>query len=226
MTYQVTTQQLSRFAPNVDPKIVQPLTDSINATLVKYSIDQTPRRIRYFVSQASYETQGFTYWSENLNYTTPERLCAVWPSRFTMNQLVCTANGPFFACDYINDPQKLANLTYANRNGNGDVASGDGWAFRGRGGFHLTGRGNYAAYSSDVYGDSHIVAAPDLVAQPKDAMLSAGWFWQKNGLNAQADADAFTETTHRINGATGQALADLVKQRLVVLNQANKIFTW
>jgi putative chitinase len=226
MTYQVTRDQLAKFAPHVSSSAIPLLTDSINAALSKYKIDQATRRIRYFISQASFETQGFTLWSENLNYTTAERLCAVWPSRFTMNQLVCTAKGPFYACDYVNNPQALANLTYANRNGNGDVASGDGWNFRGRGGFNLTGRGNYADYDSDLYGDGHIVSAPDLVAQPKDAMLSAGWFWNKNGLNSQADADAFTETTHRINGAVGQALADLVKLRLVVLGQANQIFTW
>lgn len=223
--FAITSAQLNRFVV-LPASTIESLVAAINATMARFQIDQAPRRVRYFVAQAAFETQNFTYWSENLNYTTPERLVAVWPSRFTMNQNVCTANGPYYACDYINNPQGLANLTYANRNGNGDVASGDGWAFRGRGGFHLTGRGNYAAYSSAIYGDQRIVAAPDVVAQPIDAMLSAGWFWNKNGLNAQADADAYTETTHRINGATGQALADLVKLRLVTLNKANQVFQW
>lgn len=226
MSYQVASRQVQQFAPSLSSTVVDQLVAAVNATMARFGIDQSPRRVRYFMAQSSYETQGFTYWSENLNYTTPERLVQVWPSRFTMNQMVCTAAGPYYACDYVNNPQNLANLTYANRNGNGDYHSGDGWTFRGRGGFHLTGRGNYAAYDSDVYGDGHIVAAPDLVSQPTDAMLSAGWFWNKNGLNAQADTDSFTNTTHIINGATGQALTDLVKLRLVVLNKANQIFTW
>jgi putative chitinase len=230
MAYQVTLEQMMQFATSVDKALIIQLTDSINETANRFQVDQSPRRIRYFVSQAFYETEGFTFWSENLNYTTAERLCEVWPSHFTMD-MPAVLGGVLgqvkgYAPDYVKNPQKLANFVYANRNGNGDLASGDGWAFRGRGGFHLTGRGNYAAYDSDVYGDGHIVAAPDLVAQPKDAMLSAGWFWNKNQLNAQADLDAFTETTHRINGATGQQLTTLVQQRLVVLNKANKIFVW
>ncbi len=226
MSYQVTSAQLTQFAPSLTAGAASDLAVAVNAAMARFGIDQSPRRVRYFMAQSSYETQGYTSWSEDLNYTTASRLCEVWPSRFTLNQFECTASGPYLATDYTNNPQKLANLTYANRDGNGDAASGDGWNFRGRGAFQLTGRGNYAAYDSAVYGDGHIVAAPDLVAQPTDAMLSAGWFWSKNGLNAQADADAYTNTTHIINGATGDALTQLVQLRLVVLNKANQIFTW
>jgi putative chitinase len=222
MSYQINQTQLQQFAPRAPAG----LADACNAAMAKYGIDQSPRRVRYFMAQSAFETSFYTAFVENLNYTTPERLCAVWPSRFTMNQSACTPNGPYYAPNYVNNPQALANLTYANRNGNGDVSSGDGWAFRGHGGFNMTGRGNFAAYDAAIYGDGHIVANPDLVAQPVDAMLSAAYFWNANGLGPLADTDSYTEVTHRINGAQGSALVALVQQRLPALNQANSIFTW
>jgi putative chitinase len=182
-----------------------------------YGISASPRRVRYFLAQSCFETQTFTHWAENLTYTTPERLCTVWPSRFSMTPMGTKAYAP----DYVCNAQKLANLVYANRGGNGDVTSGDGFNFRGRGGFHLTFRNNYAAYSNARYGDDRIVQNPDLVAQPADAMMSAGWFWSTNQLNDLADADAFTRVTEKINGSDAT-----VPQRLPVLNKANSIFTW
>lgn len=216
MTYEINSSQLLQFAPSLGES-AQTLTDAINETMTYYGIADSPRRVRYFIAQACFETQTFTYWSENLMYTTPERLCVVWPSRFSMIPMGAKAYAP----DYVRNPQKLANLVYANRDGNGDAASGDGFNFRGRGGFHLTGRSNYTAYSHARYGDDRIVQNPDLVAQPQDAMMSAGWFWSKNNLGALADADAFTHVTETINGSNAT-----VPQRLPVLNKANLIFTW
>jgi len=132
------------------------------------------------------------------------------------------APGMEYAPDFVNAPEKLANLVYAAREGNGDVASGDGFAYRGRGGFNLTFHNNYAAASKYLYNDpSTYLNNPDLVAAPKDAMLSAGWFWQSNNLNALADTDSFTQVTKIINGSTVT-----VPQRMPLLNQANAIFTW
>lgn len=215
MAYLITTSQLNALVPLGAQ--AQALTDAINATMTYYGIADQPRRVRYFIAQSCFETQNFSRWVENLLYTTPERLCAVWPSRFAMQPMTNKA----YALDYVNNPAKLANLVYAGRNGNGDAASGDGWLFRGRGGFHLTFRNNYAAYSQARYGDDRIVQNPDLVAQPQDAMMSAGWFWSTNNLNALADADQFTDATRVINGSS-----NTVPQRLPVLNKTNKIFTW
>lgn len=215
MAYLITTSQLNALVPLGAQ--AQALTDAVNATMTYYGIADQPRRVRYFIAQSCFETQNFSRWVENLLYTTPERLCAVWPSRFAMQPMTNKA----YALDYVNNPAKLANLVYAGRNGNGDAASGDGWLFRGRGGFHLTFRNNYAAYSQARYGDDRIVQNPDLVAQPQDAMMSAGWFWSTNNLNALADADQFTDATRVINGSS-----NTVPQRLPVLNKTNKIFTW
>lgn len=215
MAYVVNASQIASLTPKVSN--AQAIADAINATADFYGISSSPRRVRYFVAQSCFETLNFSFWSENLMYTTPERLCAVWPSRFSMTPVA----GKALASDYVSNPQKLANFVYAGRGGNGDAASGDGFAFRGRGAFHLTFRGNYAAYSKARYGDDRIVKNPDLVAQPADAFMSAGWFWSTNGLSALADADQFTKATQVINGSTAT-----VPQRLVTLNQVNKIFNW
>jgi putative chitinase len=197
---------------------VNALVASINDTTARFGIDTTARRVRYFVAQSFFETQSYTKWSENLVYTTPQRLVTVWPHRFTMDK---SQTNLAYAPDYVNNAQKLANLTYANRYGNGNEASGDGWKYRGRGGFHLTFKNNYQKFSMDTYKDGRIVSNPDLVSQPQDAMLSAGWFWTSNGLSALADTDSFTRATEVINGS-----AETVPARLPVLTKVNSLFTW
>lgn len=217
MSYTINATQLQTFVPALPAAQVQPLVDAINATLDFYAISDSPRRVRYFMAQSCFESANYTSWSEDLFYSTPERLCAVWPTRFSMT---CTS-ALAYAPDYTANPQKLANLVYANREGNGDASSGDGYLFRGRGAFQLTFRNNYTAYSQMRYGDDRIVQNPDLVALPADAMMSAGWFWSTNGINTLADGDEFTNATRVINGSTAT-----VPQRLPVLNRANSAFTW
>jgi putative chitinase len=214
MAYTVTAEQIASLAPSV--KGSDALADAINATAAYYHISDSALRMRYFIAQSCFETLNYSFWSENLMYTTPERLCAVWPSRFSMQNVA----GKAYAPDYTGSPSKLANLVYANRGGNGNEASGDGFAFRGRGAFHLTFRSNYAAYSKARYGDDRIVQNPDLVASPQDAFMSAGWFWSTNNLSALADSDSYTKVTQVINGSTAT-----VPQRLVTLNKVNSIFT-
>jgi putative chitinase len=205
----ITQDQLKRFA-GVDD---QALVDSINAVTERFEIN-TARRLRYFMAQTSFETQRFTKFEEDLLYLSPDRLVAVWPMRFTLDP---TKKGMAYAPDFVKNPQRLANLVYGGRIGN--VSPNDGWQFRGRGGFGLTFHDNYSQYSHDVYGDERCIVDPDLVSKPPDAMLSAGWFWNRNGLNALADADQFTHVTGIVNGSTVTAPA-----RIVVLNSANGIF--
>ena len=220
MNYVVTKAQLIA----IDPSIARvdnldDLVEAINITASRYMIDQSLRRLRYFVAQAAYETQLFQKFTENLYYSTPQRLVAVWPSRFTMDQ---NDTRKAYAPDYAKNPEKLANLVYANRMGNGDERSGDGYKYRGRGAFHLTGKDNYQRCSNDLYGDLRLVDNPDSVNSKNyvDGMLSAGWFWDRNGLNELADKDMFTETTRRINGSTST-----VNDRLLYLKRANAAIT-
>lgn len=209
----ITLDQLNQLAPKAAS---QDLVDGINATLDRFDIS-TPRRQRFFLTHVLVETQGLTKFEENLFYTKPERLPAVWPSRFTMDPSKIGAKLAL-ASEFVRNPQKLANQVYSNRNGNGSPETGDGWRFRGRGGFHLTFANNYLDYSRSIYGDDRIFRNPDLVALPADAMLSAGWFWTRYKFNRMADADEFTASTVTINGS-----AATVPARLDVLGRVNDI---
>lgn len=177
--------------------------DSLNTALPKFGID-TRDRMASFLAQTGYESSQFNHLVENLNYSTVGRLMRVWPKRFPTEAS---------AEPYVNNPQKLADFVYANRLGNGDVQSDDGYRFRGRGIIQLTGRSNYLAASTALKAElapgADLVAQPDLLADPKYACLSAAWFWQSRGLNELADdrtddndLEDFTEITRRVNGGT------------------------
>jgi putative chitinase len=150
----------------------------------------TPKRIAGFLSQIGHESGGLAMLEENLNYKA-ETLMRVWPKRFPTLE---------FAQQFARNPQKIANSVYANRMGNGDEASGEGWKYRGRGLKQLTGKDNYRAFSKAIGTD--FVADPDLLLQPVNAALSAGWFWSANNLNALADNGDVPGMTKRINGGT------------------------
>jgi putative chitinase len=163
----------------------------------------TPGRIAAFFGQISVESGGFTELVENLEYSAA-RAAEVWPSHFP---------DAAAAQPYAYQPERLANVVYAARNGNGDVASGDGWLFRGRGLIQLTGRANYMAFAVAMHRSSG--DAVDWIAQPAGAAAAACWFWSIRGLNTCADAWDIAALTRRINGgATGY------QQRLALSNAA------
>lgn len=146
-------------------------------------------RLAAFLGQCHVELAGFRRLSENLAYTTPQRLLAVWPSRFA---------GAAAAQAFVGKPERLANHVYAGRLGNGDAASGDGWRFRGRGLKQLTGRDNYRR-AALALGHPYL-EQPDLLCRPEDAVRTAGWFWQSNGCNPLADSGNIDAITRRVNG--------------------------
>ena len=157
----------------------------LNQVFVKYDIN-TPKRQAAFIGQCAVESANFTRLQENLNYSA-QRLTQVWPSRFPNINM---------AEAYAHNPEKLADFVYAGRMGN--LQDGDGWKFHGRGLIQLTGRENYANCGSGVGVD--LIDNPDLLLTPKYATLSAGWFWNKKGLNALADTQEYGAMTRRING--------------------------
>jgi len=159
----------------------------LNQVFVKYDLD-TPKRQAAFIGQCAVESANFTRLQENLNYSA-QRLTQVWPSRFPNISM---------AEPYANNPEKLANFVYAGRMGN--LQDGDGWKFHGRGLIQLTGRENYANCGSSIGVD--IIDNPDLLLTPQYATLSAGWFWNKHGLNLLADSQEYGAMTRRINGGT------------------------
>jgi putative chitinase len=167
----------------IDEKWLQPLID----TFIKYNISTTQRQAS-FIGQCQHESNNFRVLEENLHYTA-DGLMRVWPSRFPDRNM---------AEQYANNPEKIANKVYAGRMGNGDEESGDGWAYHGRGLIQLTGRDNYSACGTSL-GFAYITN-PELLVQPRHAALTAGWFWNKKGLNDLADAQDYDTMTKRING--------------------------
>lgn len=157
----------------------------------KFSLNTT-LRLSHFLSQCSHESNGFKFTSENLNYSA-DGLLKIFPKYFNA----------VTAPQYAHQPEKIANYVYANRLGNGPVESGDGFAFRGRGYIQLTGKNNYRDFGTSVNID--VTTTPDLVAT-KYPLLSAGWFFYKNGIYLIADqgnsVDVITAVTKRINGGT------------------------
>jgi putative chitinase len=162
---------------------------ALNNNLLNFDIN-SPLRIAAFISQTAHESNSYNTLKENLNYKA-DQLIRVWPKRFN------TANVE----EYAHNPEKIANFTYANRNGNGDVASGDGWKFKGRGPIQVTGRENYSQCSQAVYGDDRLLHTPELLETDKDAAVkSACWFWNSKNLNSLADEGDIKKITLRING--------------------------
>ena len=158
----------------------------------KFSIN-TPLRVSHFLAQVMHESANFKFLAENLNYS-GDRLKVIFPKYFPDN----TAN------IYSRSPEKIASRVYANRMGNGDEASKEGYKFRGRGYIQLTGKNNYTAFGKSINED--IVANPDKVAMPEYGVLSAAWFWNSNKLNEIADKGAtkeiVTQITKKVNGGT------------------------
>jgi putative chitinase len=170
-------------------------------TVAKFDLG-TPLRLAHFLAQCGHESAGFKAVVENLNYGA-KGLQSIFKKYFPTEAK---------ALEYERKPEKIANLVYANRMSNGDEKSGDGFKFRGRGYIQLTGRANYTAFNRFVDNDD-VVANPDLVAT-KYPLLSAGWFFNSNGIHKLADGGAtdavVTTITKRVNGGV-IGLADRIK---------------
>jgi len=165
--------------------------DALNNNLPTYNID-TVLRVAGFLSQCAHESMDFTHLHENLNYSA-NALLAVWPSHFSSDTVD----------QYARNPEKIANCAYANRMGNGDEASGDGWKFHGRGPIQITGKSNYIAFSTFLYNDERLLDTPELLESDLDiAVQSACWFWESHSINQFADAGDILNMTKRINGGT------------------------
>ena len=164
----------------------------IPSVMSTFKID-TALRLSHFLAQCGHESAGFKAIQENLNYGA-KGLLGIFKKYFPTEAK---------ALQYERKPEKIANLVYGSRMGNGDEASGDGYKFRGRGYIQLTGKNNYVAFGKAINED--IDANPDLVAT-KYPLLSAAWFWSSNSLNALADKGAddasVTAITKRVNGGT------------------------
>jgi putative chitinase len=160
--------------------------------ITKFEIN-TPLRLAHFLAQCGHESGGFKLVQENLNYGA-KGLMSIFKKYFPDGTK---------AALYERKPEKIANLVYGGRMGNGAEATGEGYKFRGRGYIQLTGKANYTEFDKTV--TENLLETPDLVAT-KYPLLSAAWFFNKNGLHKIADGGAtdavVTSVTKRVNGGT------------------------
>lgn len=183
----ITAAQLHQIMPQAD---TARWVDKLNAAMAAHGID-TPTKQAAFLAQIGVESGQLRRTSENLNYSA-SRLTEVWPSRFPT---IASAT------PYAHNPEKLANHVYANRNGNGNEASGDGWKYRGGGLMQTTGRANYRSAGFENN--------PERLREDATAADSAAHFWQSNGLNERTasalDHNGFNGVTRTVNGGLNGA---------------------
>lgn len=167
-------------------------TQSVDTLIVEMNNAEinTPLRQAAFIAQIAHESSELNHLEENLNYSA-ERLMIVFKKYFPSKEI---------ADQYARQPEKIANRVYANRMGNGDEASGEGYKYHGRGVIQLTGKDNYKRCAIDI--QQPLVEHPEMLLQMECAIRSATWFWIKNGLNELADKQSFVAITKRINGGT------------------------
>ena len=179
----VSPEQLTKL--HINPALAEPL----NETFAKFNINSV-RQQAAFLGQCGHECGNFKVFEENLNYRA-ETLMKLWPKRFPTLE---------FAKQYEKNSRKIANSVYASRMGNRDEASGDGYRFRGRGAIQLTGHSGYF-HAGQACGVDFVMN-PDLVATPKYALMTAGWFWSTHGCNPLAENADWVGLTKKINGGT------------------------
>jgi putative chitinase len=199
------------------------LDQKYKSLLNSYHIN-TPKRVAMFMSNFSVETNGFTKYVENLNYSA-QGLANTFPSRYAVDPKAKIKVPNSLAESLNRNPEAIANNCYANRMGNGDEASGDGWKYRGRG-FMITGKKNYIVLSKDTRID--FLNHPELLEQEANSVVSACWFWQKNKLNDFADKDDFDGVCDIINiGRKTVSIGDAIgyKNRKEMYNQWLELLT-
>jgi putative chitinase len=161
--------------------------EALQQLLPDYNIN-TPLRVAHFVAQTAHESGNYVFVQENLNYKAAS-LMSVFKKYFPSLEL---------AQQYANKPQMIANRVYANRMGNSDEASGDGWRYRGRGLIQLTGKDNYTFFAGSL--GISVEEAAEYMATFEGAAQSACFFWEQNNLNRFADANDVKGLTRAING--------------------------
>jgi putative chitinase len=200
----ITEEDLKELIPQ--NKYVPQWTRVLNLLLPDYEINN-PKRVAAFLAQCIHESGGFVFLRENLNYKA-ESLMKVWPRHFPTLEI---------AKAYQRNPEKIANKAYANRMGNGDENSGDGWRFSGRGLIQLTGKTNYQNFADSI--ETSLEEIPEYLETFEGAVQSACWFWETNNLNPLADRGDIVALTKKINGGT-IGLEDRIKH----YNHALEVF--
>lgn len=200
----LTRQVILSVAPHANLAITDEFVKNLPLLGPKYGLMIDDEQLQ-FLAQCVHESNGLTVFVENLNYSTPERIASVWPSRFTVAS----------AKPYARNPKGLANKVYANRMGNGDEASGDGYRYRGQGSLQATGKDMFRKIGAILGVD--LIARPELIQSPQYNLLGALAIANILGLGAIHD---FKNDTHTLNGGyTGYA------DRLSIYNRLKTLTT-
>lgn len=208
MTDLVAGAQLRQLNGKLQPPRADLFAAVLNAAFAAAAID-SPRRVRHFLAQTMEETGALNGLVESTRYSDPVRLDAL----FRNVQGVEHAKRLIAA-----GPEAIGNTIYANKNGNGGVASGDGYRYRGRGFLQVTGRANYRTIGRLV--DMALEDDPDLLGQPEPAARAAAMFWKMRGINVPADVDDISAVTYLVNGPARLHL----KERTDWLHKAQAIW--
>lgn len=163
--------------------------NTICKILPEYEINNK-YRVAAFIAQCAHESVNFTALRENLNYRAVS-LRNTFGKYFTSDEM---------AKQFANKPERIANVVYANRMGNGDEASGDGFRYLGRGLIQLTGKNTYMLFAASI--NISVDEVPSYLGTFEGAVQSACWFWEQNNLNAVADKQDIVKMTKIINGGT------------------------
>ena len=183
---QVTTSMLTKVG--VRANLAEAFTPYLNAAMAKYNITDV-NEVCAFLSQVLHESDKLSHLEEGLSYSSADRIKLVFRRlRVLPDSQIATL---------VKNPVALANAAYAGVNGN--TSADDGWRFRGRGCFQLTGRANYQKASTPIGVD--FISNPDLVAKPEGACLTAAWFWVSQGVQEKARAGDYLACTRLINGS-------------------------
>lgn len=185
----ITLDLLQKIAPQTKTEKLDGFVEGLQDACDRFEITSVSR-LSCFLAQVAHESGGFNAVKENLNYSA-KGLNGTFRKYFPTIE---------DAQPYERKPEAIANRVYANRMGNGDEASGDGFKHRGRGLIQLTGHDNYAAFAADV--GMTIDEAIEYLETYEGAAMSAAWFWWKNNLNDLADKEDMLTLTKRINGGT------------------------
>lgn len=181
----ITHEHIQTMCPSIKD-IADKFIPFINKYSEQFGIT-TKLRMAHFLAQVCHESGEFRHTEENLNYSA-ERLLSVFPKYFNAKR----------AAQYAHKPFAIGSRIYANRMGNGDEVTQEGYKYRGRGLIQITGKNNYESYNKVC--DYDVLFNPDILAQPEEAVRSAMWFWKSRGLNELADSDNLNAITKRING--------------------------
>jgi putative chitinase len=191
----VTTDRLVKFFNRTPRATVERYQDHLVKAMAKFDIS-TPNRISAFLAQINVESGGLQRTEENLNYSA-KRLMEVFPRYFRNKEISL----------YAMNPERIANLVYGNRMGNGPESSGDGWRYRGRGFIQITGKSNYQAFANAM--GMSLEDATKYMTTDEGAAMSAAWFWSNAKLNPLADAGDIDNISRIINAGPGGSLSSV-----------------